>query len=82
MRLDAERVNGFIKPVNRQQDIGSRDWVMIYMAGLKKEFSFLPRVSGNVQFMYNIYDPKHYRVYPTRFNVRFGFEFSLKGKKK
>jgi hypothetical protein len=82
MRLDAERMNGFLKPVARQQDIGSRDWVMIYMAGLKKEFTFVPRVVGNVQFMYNLYDPKHYRVYPTRFNVRFGFEFPLKRRKK
>jgi hypothetical protein len=81
MRLDAERTNGFIKPVNRQQDVGSRNWVMIYMAGLKKEFTFLPRVVGNVQFMYNFYDPKHYRIYPSRFNVRFGFEFPLKRKK-
>jgi hypothetical protein len=65
----------FLKPVNRQQDAGARDWVMIYMAGIKKEFTFFPRVVGNVQFMYNFYDPKHYRVYPARFNVRFGFEF-------
>lgn len=81
-RLDAERMNGYIKPVFRQQDEGSRKWVMVYMAGIKKEFTFLPRVVGNVQFMYNVYDPRHYRVYPTRFNVRFGFEFPLKKRKK
>jgi hypothetical protein len=82
MRLDAERVNAFIKPIGQQQDRGGRSWMNIYMAGLKKEFTFMPRIVGNVQFMYNLYDPDRNRIYPTRFNIRFGFEFPPKAKKK
>jgi len=82
MRLDAERVNAFIAPSLQQQDAGMRKWVWNYMAGLKKEFTFMPGVVGNVQFMYNLYDPHHYRMYPTRFNIRFGFEYSLSKRKR
>jgi hypothetical protein len=82
MRLDVERMNAFITPKLQQQDIGQRQWNWMYLAGLKKEFTFMKGVVGNVQFMYNLYDPHHYRIYPTRFNTRFGFEFPMKGRKK
>lgn len=81
MRFDAERMNSFVTPFLQPKDAGTRQWVWNYLAGLKKEFTFMPRVSGNVQFMYNLYDPHYHRVYPARFNVRFGFEFPLQKRK-
>ena len=36
---------------------------------------------GNVQMMYNIYDPHKESPYLSRFNVRFGFEFTMSKKK-
>jgi len=78
MRLDAEDMNAFVPLHLQQQDAGKRIWVWSYMAGLKKDFSFVRRVTGNVQFMYNLYTSSNYSPYPTRLNVRFGFEPVLK----
>jgi hypothetical protein len=80
-RIDVELMNSFIAPDQKNQDVGERQWEWSYIAGIKKEFSFVPKVIGNVQFMYNLYDPKNQSPYPTRFNVRFGFELQVKKKK-
>jgi len=82
VRLDAERMSTFVLPATLNQDMGSRQWVWNYMAGVKKEFTFLPKVVGNVQFMYNLYDPGDRMAYANRINVRFGFEFPLRKKSK
>lgn len=80
VRADVERMNAFV-PLNRsQQDIGKRKYVWSYMMGLKKEFSFGQGITGNVQFMYNLFDPKRTSPYFNKFNVRFGFEFPMKKK--
>lgn len=79
---DVERMNAFV-PVNRvQHDTGSREMVWSHMMGVKKNFSFTTGVSGNVQFMYNLYDPRRTSPYLNRFNVRFGFEFPIKKERK
>jgi hypothetical protein len=80
VRADAERLSAFVPLSRAQHDVGERKQVWSYMAGIKKEFSFAPGVSGNVQFMYNLYDPGRTSPYFNRFNVRFGFEFPLKRK--
>lgn len=77
-RLDAEDMSTFIVPDQQAQDVGKRIWIWSYMAGIKKEFSFIPKVIGNVQFMYNVFSSYSDNAYPTRFNVRFGFEYFLK----
>jgi hypothetical protein len=78
MRLDAEAMNSFVAPSYQHKDEGYRKWLWNYMAGIKKDFTFVPKVMGNVQFMYNLYTHYNHGPYPTRFNVRFGFEYSLK----
>lgn len=83
MRFDVERMNSFVAPLDlAKKDEGQREWGWSYFAGLKKEFTFMPRVVGNVQFTYNVYNSTTQSPYPTRFNVRFGFEYSMKKKKR
>lgn len=82
LRADVERMNTFVPFAFIQPDEGNRQWIWSYMAGLKKDFSFGPHVMGNVQFMYNLYDPDKKSPYLKRLNVRFGFEFPLKVNKR
>jgi hypothetical protein len=82
VRLDAERMNSFVTPLLTRKDEGVRKWEWYYFAGLKKEFTFVKRVTGNVQFMYNVYRPGRFIPYPNRFNVRFGFEYNFRKKLK
>jgi len=79
-RLDIESMN-VLKQELSLNDIQKRIWIWSYMAGVKKDFSFVSRVNGNVQFMYNLI-VKDNAPYPTRFNVRFGFEFINKKRSK
>ncbi len=83
-RLEVEDINMFIPPQQKvTQDVGQRNWIWCYNVGIKKEFSFAPKVIGNVQVMYNLYRSSESNPYPSRFNVRFGFEPSFKsGSKK
>jgi dsDNA-binding SOS-regulon protein len=81
IRADIENMNTFVPVSFQQQDVGERKWVWSYLLGAKKSFSFGAGVLGNVQFMYNLYDPNRESPYQNRFNVRFGFEFPLKRKK-
>jgi hypothetical protein len=53
-----------------------------HQVGIKKDFSFMPKIMGNVQFMYNYYSSGDTRTYPTKFNVRFGFEMPMKRENK
>ncbi|HZY78371.1 MAG TPA: hypothetical protein VFE50_02525 [Cyclobacteriaceae bacterium] len=82
LKADVERMNAFVPLAFNTPDQGNRKWVWTYFAGLRKDFSIAKGLNGNVQFMYNIYDPKHQSPYMSRFNVRFGFEFPLKKEKK
>jgi hypothetical protein len=82
IRLDIEQMNTFVPASFQQQDVGERKWVWSYMLGAKKEFSFGSGVLGNIQFMYNLFDPKRESPYQNRFNVRFGFEFPPKVKRR
>lgn len=59
-------------------DATQRKSVSVYMAGLKKDFTFAPAVIGNIQFMYNLYNPKGVTPYSERFNIRFGFAFPMR----
>ena len=78
-RVDAENMNVYMQD-RTVQDAGQRTWGWNYQAGMKKDFSFVQHVTGNVQFMYLIYSGKD-NPYPSRLNVRFGFEYKLKKSK-
>ena len=80
IKADVECMSAFIPVSNAQRDTGERKRIWQYLAGIKKEFSFAPGVVGNVQFMYNLYDPQRTSPYVNRLNVRFGFEFPLRKK--
>lgn len=80
LRADVERMNAFVPVSPVQFDIGERKTVWCYLGGVKKEFTFSQGVIANVQFMYNLYDLQKTSPYFSRFNVRFGFDFPLKGK--
>jgi hypothetical protein len=82
VRIDVERANAFVPVTRVQPDVGERTWLWVYMAGLKKEFKFASTVRGNIQFMYNLYNPDGLSPYLERLNVRFGFEFPLARKMK
>jgi len=82
IRADVERMSAYVPLVYAQPDVKERKYVWSYMIGLRKDFGLGAGVLGNVQFMYNIYDPKRESPYLNRLNVRFGFEFPLKKKAK
>jgi hypothetical protein len=82
MKADVERMNAFVPNSFFQPDMDRRKWMWNYFIGLRKDFSLGDGAMGNVQFMYNLYDPKHQSPYLSRLNVRFGFEFPLKKSKK
>jgi len=82
IRADVERMSAYVPLIYAQPDVKERKYVWSYMIGLRKDFGLGAGVLGNVQFMYNIYDPKRESPYLNRLNVRFGFEFPLKKKAK
>lgn len=57
-----------------------REWVWSYFAGVKKRFAFSKALKGNVQVLYNLYNPDHRSPYAGRLNVRMGFEWRSKSK--
>ena len=65
-----------------QTDEKGREWVFSTMAGIKKDYRFLKRVKGTAMLLYNLYDLRHRSPYGGKLNVRFGFEFSTKKRKK
>jgi len=79
-RLDAEDMNVSASTKIQSPGEDHRVWAWNYMTGIKKEFSFIPRVLGNVQFMYRVYSSSHAHIYPAQYNIRFGFEYMPKHK--
>lgn len=79
VRAEAEWINAPVTSpyIVKQGDPPGRSWVWSYMAGVKKSFVVGGVVKGNVQTLYNIYNPLHRSPYNTRFIVRMGIEFPL-----
>ncbi len=83
LRIDSEMMNTVLYTATGSTvDVGTDVSIWNHMIGLKKDFTFVPRVLGNVQFMYKIYSSENVRIYPAKYNVRFGFEFPLRKKSK
>lgn len=80
LNAEVETMNALMLPTSKlpPDEIGKRNWVHSYFAGIKKEFRFSKAVKGTVQALYNIYDPDNKSPYINRLNVRFGFEFPMK----
>lgn len=63
-------------------DVGVRKGVWSYFGGLKKDFQLSKTFWGNVQVLYNLYDPDKQSPYNNRINVRFGFDLPFQKKPK
>lgn len=82
IKAEAEYVNSIVTSPNLTlAEPNMRTWVLSYFAGLKKSFKFSEKVMGNVQLLYNLYDPMKRSPYMSRINVRIGFEFPYKKQK-
>jgi hypothetical protein len=83
LRTDVECMNTLVtENPNAISDVGHREWVWTVFSGLKQEYRISKTLRGNVQVMYNLFDPHHKSPYTNRLNVRMGFEFVLKKKAK
>ncbi|MBL7877995.1 MAG: hypothetical protein JNL53_20180 [Cyclobacteriaceae bacterium] len=84
VKAESEWMNTFsttVFPAFPQEETG-RLWVWSSFAGIKNTFSLSKKVRGQVQILYNIYNPEKRSPYTSRLNVRFGVEYSLKKKRK
>lgn len=77
LKADVESMNAPFRPhgFKSNAEITGRKWIWSYLAGVKKDFQFSKSFKGNVQMLYNFYDPERDSPYLTRFNVRMGFEW-------
>ena len=65
---------------NNQEEI-RREHVNAAFLGIGKRYNFLKGLKGNVQVLYNFMHNND-SPYPRRFNMKFGFEFGIKKKKR
>lgn len=82
MKAEVEKMNTLIPAFPGATDLTHRAWVWSAFVGLTKSYVFVKNVRGNFQFLYNVYDDHYNSPYLDRLNVRFGFEFQLRNKKK
>jgi hypothetical protein len=80
-RLEMEYLNA---PVRVPPDFkyARHEWVWSLMAGIKKEYRLSESLRGNMQVLYNVFDPHHKSPYIDRLNVRMGVEYIIKRKNK
>ena len=84
VKAEAEYLNALVTSpylVNQAEPNG-RAWVWSYFAGLKKSFALSKAMKGNVQILYNLYNPQKRSPYMSRLNIRMGFEFPINKKPK
>ena len=81
VKAEIEKMNTIIPPSPISPD-GTRQWVWSAFVGMKKDYTFIGRVRGNMQILYNLYDDHYNSPYADRLNVRMGFEFPMKKHKK
>lgn len=84
-RLQPEVMNTTIPPVLASSlglDPSYRKWITSVFAGIKKEFTVYKSIKGNSELLYNFRDKDGMSPYADKVNVRFGFEFPMKKKRK
>ncbi|MFM8743002.1 MAG: hypothetical protein ACKODM_06730 [Cytophagales bacterium] len=77
--LNAECMNAAFVPSSGE---ASRQWVWSYLAGYKQEFRISNKLLGNLQIMYTFYTSYYQSPYVDKINMRVGFEFPQKRKRK
>lgn len=80
LKGDIESMRAWVPSSLTSVDQGGRSWVWSYFGGIKKDFQFSKYVLGNVQVLYNLYDPDDRSPYANPINVRIGVEFPLNKK--
>lgn len=83
-RLEVELMNTYVPPLVRtiSNETGERQWVPGVFTGLKKEFRITKGMRGTSMIMFRMFNVDHKSPYSDVLNVRFGFEFPMKKKKK
>lgn len=82
LRADLECMNTQVKPVTQTTETTHREWIWSAFSGIKQEYSITKNFRGNVQLLYNLFDPHYKSPYTDRLNYRMGFELTLKKRKK
>jgi len=83
--LQPEVMNTTIPPLLASRlgyDPAYRTWITSVFGGIKKEFTVYKSIKGNSEFLYNFRDKDGMSPYADKMNVRFGFEFPMKKKRK
>lgn len=81
-RVEVETMNAFVRESIQTPDAGKREWVPAVLAGLKKDYRITKSLRGTALLLYNFYNPDFKSPYGDRLNVRFGFEYRIKVKRK
>jgi len=82
-RLELEVMNTGIPPLQQTTyDPEQRAWVWGAFVGMKKEYKVFNNIKGTAMIMTRLFNYQHKSPYADILNVRFGFEFPFKGKKK
>lgn len=81
LKGDIENMNSPVRtsPLMTSEIVGKK-WIWSYFAGIKKDFQFSKNFKGNVQTLYNVYNPDKRSPYIARLNIRIGFELPLSKK--
>lgn len=83
LRADIECMNTLVQQtVNGTPEQGYREWVWSALTGVKQEYKITRNLKGNAQVLYNLFDPHHKSPYTDRLNIRMGFEYVIRKKKK
>lgn len=83
VRAEGELMNTTSPPMFRSKvDQGNRKWVCSAFTGIKKEYTIMKGLKGNVQIMMSLFDPNNESPYVDMLNMRMGFEYKLKPRKR
>lgn len=80
-RAEIEIMNTNVPPSLGTIDPTRREWVWGAFVGMKKEYTIFKNIKGTAMVMGRLFNRDHKSPYADVLNVRFGFEFPMKGKK-
>lgn len=83
-RLEGESLFGIPVPTfaNAKNIEDPARWINTAFVGIKKDYRIVNRLKGTLFVLYMVYDDHLSSPYANKLNTRFGFEYTLKSKKK
>lgn len=83
-RVEVELMNTLIPAtvLKINSEIKYKQWVPGVFVGIKKDYQFFRNVRGTGMIMFRMFNPSHKSPYADVLNVRVGFEFPMKKKKR